>query len=69
MTNMRILFVCYGNMCRSPMAEGLARKMLASQADVGAREPTLMVAAPAVSLLKLCVPGSELTFLHIDLGT
>ena len=33
-TNMRILFVCYGNMCRSPMAEGLARKMLARQADV-----------------------------------
>jgi len=33
-TNMRILLVCYGNMCRSPMAEGIARKMLASQADV-----------------------------------
>jgi protein-tyrosine phosphatase len=23
-----ILFVCYGNACRSPMAEGLAKKML-----------------------------------------
>jgi protein-tyrosine-phosphatase len=28
--NMRILFVCSGNMCRSPMAEGLARKILGS---------------------------------------
>jgi protein-tyrosine-phosphatase len=25
---MRVLFVCYGNICRSPMAEGLAHKML-----------------------------------------
>ena len=24
----RFLFVCYGNTCRSPMAEGLARKLL-----------------------------------------
>ena len=23
----RVLFVCYGNVCRSPMAEGIARKM------------------------------------------
>ncbi|MGA3405204.1 MAG: low molecular weight protein arginine phosphatase [Candidatus Bathyarchaeia archaeon] len=30
---MKILFVCSGNMCRSPMAEGLARKMLEEQAD------------------------------------
>lgn len=30
---MRILFVCYGNICRSPMAEGLARKMLGSLAE------------------------------------
>ncbi|MGA3406518.1 MAG: hypothetical protein ABSD49_12370 [Candidatus Bathyarchaeia archaeon] len=25
---MKILFVCSGNTCRSPMVEGLARKML-----------------------------------------
>jgi len=31
---MRILFVCYANMCRSPMAEGLARKELQDLADV-----------------------------------
>ena len=26
-----ILFVCYGNACRSPMAEGLAKKILGEQ--------------------------------------
>jgi protein-tyrosine-phosphatase len=31
---MRVLFVCSGNTCRSPMAEGLARKLLGNQADV-----------------------------------
>jgi len=30
----RILFVCYGNICRSPMAAGLARKRLGEQAEV-----------------------------------
>lgn len=29
-----ILFVCYGNMCRSPMAEGLAKTILDGKADV-----------------------------------
>jgi protein-tyrosine-phosphatase len=29
-----LLFVCYGNICRSPMAEGLARKRLGPAADV-----------------------------------
>lgn len=28
----RILFVCFGNMCRSPMAEGLARDILGPDA-------------------------------------
>lgn len=34
---MRVLFVCSGNVCRSPMAEALARKMLAERRrdDVG----------------------------------
>jgi protein-tyrosine phosphatase len=27
----RVLFICTGNMCRSPMAEGLARRMLADR--------------------------------------
>jgi protein-tyrosine phosphatase len=30
----RILFVCYGNICRSPMAEGLARERLGEAAEV-----------------------------------
>lgn len=30
----RVLFVCYGNTCRSPMAEGLAKKMLGDKARV-----------------------------------
>jgi protein-tyrosine phosphatase len=30
----RLLFVCYGNICRSPMAEGLARKRLGPAAEV-----------------------------------
>jgi protein-tyrosine-phosphatase len=29
MKKKKILFVCYGNTCRSPMAEGIARKVLA----------------------------------------
>ncbi len=30
----RLLFVCYGNICRSPMAEGIARKRLGGSVDV-----------------------------------
>lgn len=30
----KVLFVCYGNTCRSPMAEGLARKILGDKAEV-----------------------------------
>lgn len=29
-----ILFICYGNMCRSPMAEGLAKEILNGRAHV-----------------------------------
>ena len=31
---MRILFVCSGNTCRSPMAEGIARKILGTGVEV-----------------------------------
>jgi protein-tyrosine-phosphatase len=30
----RLLFVCYGNICRSPMAEAIARKRLGDAAEV-----------------------------------
>lgn len=30
----RLLFVCYGNICRSPMAEALARRRLGPAAEV-----------------------------------
>ena len=30
----RLLFVCYGNICRSPMAEGIARRRLGPAAEV-----------------------------------
>ena len=33
-----ILFICSGNTCRSPMAEGIARKLLADKLCVGAGE-------------------------------
>jgi protein-tyrosine-phosphatase len=31
---MNLLFACYGNICRSPMAEGLAKKLLGPEARV-----------------------------------
>ena len=30
----RLLFVCYGNICRSPMAEAIARERLGANAEV-----------------------------------
>lgn len=33
MKTTRILFVCYGNICRSPMAEGIARRRLGARAE------------------------------------
>jgi protein-tyrosine phosphatase len=30
----KILFVCYGNLCRSPMAAGIARRLLGDAAEV-----------------------------------
>jgi protein-tyrosine-phosphatase len=35
MKKTRILFVCYGNICRSPMAEGIARRRLGRESGSG----------------------------------
>ncbi len=51
----RVLFVCYGNTCRSPMAEGLARKMLGDKVRVESAGlmPMFESAAPdAVAVLR-----------------
>ncbi len=50
----KVLFVCYGNTCRSPMAEGLAKKMLGDKAKVESAGlmPMFESAAPdAVAIL------------------
>ena len=50
----KVLFVCYGNTCRSPMAEGLARKMLGDRAEVASAGlmPVFESAAPeAVAIM------------------
>ncbi|MBV8641858.1 MAG: hypothetical protein JO070_10760, partial [Verrucomicrobia bacterium] len=36
-----ILFVCTGNVCRSPMAEGLFRQMVAQRPDIRVRSAGL----------------------------
>ncbi len=50
-----ILFVCYGNTCRSPMAEGLARKMLGKEYVVSSAgiSPAFSGAQPdAISVMR-----------------
>ena len=32
--NQSILFICYGNVCRSPMAEGLAKKKFLNNVQI-----------------------------------
>ena len=50
----KVLFVCYGNTCRSPMAEGLAKKILGNRAVVESAglAPMFASAAPdAVAIM------------------
>ncbi len=52
----RFLFVCYGNTCRSPMAEGLTRKMLGPgvQVESAGLSPAFAGAQPeAVSVMQV----------------
>ena len=52
---MKIPFVCYGNMCRSPMAEGLARKMLGTQTEVesaGTNAHSGSASSPAIEVMR-----------------
>lgn len=51
----KVLFVCLGNTCRSPMAEGLAKKILGGKAEVESAGlmPMFESAAPdGVAILK-----------------
>jgi protein-tyrosine phosphatase len=53
----RILFVCYGNICRSPMAAGIAAKRLGPGAEVAsagiAATPGVPVAYEAVLVMRI----------------
>lgn len=58
LTSRRILFVCTGNTCRSPMAAALARKMLAEQ--IGCNEDELeKFGQEILSAGTIAIPGSE----------
>lgn len=53
--NLKILFVCYGNTCRSPIAEGLGRYYLKDLAEVesaGLHASFSQAAIESVELLK-----------------
>ncbi|HET6347597.1 MAG TPA: arsenate reductase ArsC [Candidatus Krumholzibacteria bacterium] len=50
----RILFVCFGNMCRSPMAEGIARTFGADVVEPfsAGTNPTGMVSEDAIEIMR-----------------
>jgi arsenate reductase len=50
----RILFVCIGNMCRSPMAEGFARKLGGDMLEIysAGTNPTGVVSEDAIEIMR-----------------
>ena len=50
----RVLFVCIGNMCRSPMAEGFARKLGGDLLDVysAGTNPSGVVSEDAIEIMR-----------------
>jgi arsenate reductase len=50
----RVLFICVGNMCRSPMAEGLARRFGGDVLEVhsAGTNPTGVVSEDAVEIMR-----------------
>ncbi|MFH1150297.1 MAG: hypothetical protein V1748_07475 [Actinomycetota bacterium] len=63
---MRLLFVCTGNICRSPMAEGLARHWMEREHPESASEVT--VASAGVSALVGEGPAAEATTVMASRG-
>lgn len=55
MNSLNVLFVCYANTCRSPMAESILRKLGGSSVDVisAGHHPTGRVADLSLETLKL----------------
>jgi protein-tyrosine phosphatase len=58
-----ILFVCYGNTCRSPMAEGLAKKVLGNRVRIESAglTPVFAGAAPEAIDVLLDIYGIDIS--------
>jgi protein-tyrosine phosphatase len=71
LASMLILFVCTGNTCRSPMAEGMCRKLLADR--LGCRVDELedrgvLVVSAGISAMSGSPPAAEAVQVMADLG-
>ena len=56
-----ILFVCTGNTCRSPMAEGIARDLVASGRIEGLDREQVLIASAGVAAAVAAVPEALVT--------